>query len=112
MEKCGTEQCSGAWTLVARCNGTGFSQVPNPAFPQWPGGVVQACKFKADQTSRSTAVSGMRSLAGAFYGLDAIPARWTQPLQSPPNCDRRVLHLADLLQKARAPPMGGAHGPF
>ena len=35
--------------------------------------------------------------AGAYYGLDAIPARWTEPLHVPlPGFGGRVLRLADL----------------
>ncbi|MEU6239465.1 hypothetical protein ABZ885_41725, partial [Kitasatospora sp. NPDC047058] len=37
-------------------------------------------------------------LAGARYGLAAIPARWTEPLHVPlPGTGGRVLRLADLL---------------
>ncbi len=40
-------------------------------------------------------------LAGAYYGLDAIPARWTEPLHVPlPGFDGRVLRLPDLLDLA------------
>ncbi|MFE9708393.1 ADP-ribosylglycohydrolase family protein [Streptomyces sp. NPDC005930] len=40
-------------------------------------------------------------LGGAYYGLDAIPVRWTQPLHVPlPGFDGRVLHLRDLLRLA------------
>lgn len=50
-------------------------------------------------TDTVAAVTG--GLAGAYYGLDAIPAQWTQPLHVPlPGFDGRVLHLADLLDLA------------
>ncbi len=40
-------------------------------------------------------------LAGAYYGLDAIPAHWTQPLHVPlPGFDGRVLRPTDLLHLA------------
>ncbi|MFF4579977.1 ADP-ribosylglycohydrolase family protein [Streptomyces sp. NPDC001389] len=47
-------------------------------------------------TDTVAAVTG--GLAGAYYGLDAIPARWTQPLHVPlPGFGGRVLRLPDLL---------------
>ncbi|MFG2949369.1 ADP-ribosylglycohydrolase family protein [Streptomyces adustus] len=50
-------------------------------------------------TDTVAAVTG--GLAGAYYGLDAIPARWTRPLHVPlPGFDGRVLRLADLLSLA------------
>jgi hypothetical protein len=50
-------------------------------------------------TDTVAAVTG--GLAGAYYGLGAIPAHWTQPLHVPlPGFDGRVLRLADLLHLA------------
>ncbi|MEV0019084.1 ADP-ribosylglycohydrolase family protein [Streptomyces tendae] len=50
-------------------------------------------------TDTVAAVTG--GLAGAYYGLDAIPARWTEPLHVPlPGFGGRVLRLADLLHLA------------
>ncbi|WP_302185294.1 ADP-ribosylglycohydrolase family protein [Streptomyces sp. GMY02] len=50
-------------------------------------------------TDTVAAVTG--GLAGAYYGLDAIPARWTEPLHVPlPGFDGRVLRSADLLRLA------------
>ncbi|MFG2640517.1 ADP-ribosylglycohydrolase family protein [Streptomyces sp. NPDC048370] len=50
-------------------------------------------------TDTVAAVTG--ALAGAHYGLDTIPTRWTRPLHVPlPGFDGRVLHLADLLDLA------------
>ncbi|MFI7396315.1 ADP-ribosylglycohydrolase family protein [Streptomyces tendae] len=50
-------------------------------------------------TDTVAAVTG--ALAGAYYGLGAIPARWTEPLPVPlPGFDGRVLRLADLLHLA------------
>ncbi|KOG85213.1 ADP-ribosylglycohydrolase family protein [Streptomyces varsoviensis] len=50
-------------------------------------------------TDTVAAVTG--GLAGAYYGLDAIPTRWTEPLHVPlPGFDGRVLRLADLLHLA------------
>ncbi|KUN41133.1 hypothetical protein AQJ30_04445 [Streptomyces longwoodensis] len=47
-------------------------------------------------------LSNVCGLAGAYYGLNAIPARWMQPLHVPlPGFDGRVLHLADLLDLAQ-----------
>lgn len=44
-------------------------------------------------TDTVAAVTG--GLAGAYYGLHAFPARWTQPLHVPlPGFDGRVLHPA------------------
>ncbi|GAA1313252.1 ribosylglycohydrolase [Planotetraspora silvatica] len=51
-------------------------------------------------TDTVAAVTG--GLAGAYYGVDAIPARWTEPLHVPlPGFDGRVLRLPDLLELAR-----------
>ncbi|MFF0585080.1 MULTISPECIES: ADP-ribosylglycohydrolase family protein [unclassified Streptomyces] len=51
-------------------------------------------------TDTVAAVTG--GLAGAYYGLDAIPTRWTQALHVPlPGFDGRVLHLPDLLRLAQ-----------
>ncbi|MDT9686336.1 ADP-ribosylglycohydrolase family protein [Streptomyces sp. TRM76323] len=50
-------------------------------------------------TDTVAAVTG--GLAGAYYGLDAIPARWTRPLHVPlPGFGGRVLRLPDLLHLA------------
>ncbi|MFD5441990.1 ADP-ribosylglycohydrolase family protein [Streptomyces tendae] len=50
-------------------------------------------------TDTVAAVTG--GLAGAYYGLDAIPARRTEPLHVPlPGFGGRVLRLADLLHLA------------
>jgi hypothetical protein len=67
-------------------------------------GAVWPCLGSAVWALRTTtgfeaAVTG--GLAGAYYGLDAIPARWTQPLHVPlPGFDGRVMHSADLLHLA------------
>jgi ADP-ribosylglycohydrolase len=62
-------------------------------------GAVRAAVDLGGDTDTVAAVTG--GLAGASYGLDAIPAHWTQPLQVPlPGSDGRVLHLADLLSLA------------
>ncbi|MFJ4526670.1 ADP-ribosylglycohydrolase family protein [Streptomyces sp. NPDC088810] len=50
-------------------------------------------------TDTVAAVTG--ALAGAYHGLDAIPARWTTPLHVPlPGFGGRVLRLADLTDLA------------
>ncbi|GGN93833.1 ribosylglycohydrolase [Streptomyces albiflavescens] len=50
-------------------------------------------------TDTVAAVTG--GLAGAYHGLDAIPARWTEPLHVPlPGFGGRVLRLADLVDLA------------
>ncbi|GGQ73757.1 ribosylglycohydrolase [Streptomyces griseorubens] len=50
-------------------------------------------------TDTVAAVTG--GLAGAYYGLDAIPARWTEQLHVPlPGFGERVLRLDDLLDLA------------
>ncbi|RST19095.1 ADP-ribosylglycohydrolase family protein [Streptomyces sp. WAC05374] len=50
-------------------------------------------------TDTVAAVTG--SLAGAYYGLEAIPVRWTEPLHVPlPGFGGRVLRLPDLLDLA------------
>jgi ADP-ribosylglycohydrolase len=51
-------------------------------------------------TDTVAAVTG--GLAGAWYGVDAIPVRWTEPLHVPlPGFDDRVLRLPDLFELAR-----------
>lgn len=51
-------------------------------------------------TDTVAAVTG--GLAGAVYGLGAVPRRWTEPLHVPiPGCAGRVLRLADLIGLAR-----------
>jgi ADP-ribosylglycohydrolase len=60
---------------------------------------IRAAIDLGGDTDTVAAVTG--SLAGAYYGLDAIPPHWTQPLHVPlPGLDQRVLHLADLLHLA------------
>ncbi|MFF9496881.1 ADP-ribosylglycohydrolase family protein [Streptomyces flaveolus] len=60
---------------------------------------IRAAIDLGGDTDTVAAVTG--SLAGAYYGLDAIPPHWTQPLHVPlPGFDRRVLRLADLLHLA------------
>ncbi|WP_245674843.1 ADP-ribosylglycohydrolase family protein [Herbidospora cretacea] len=50
-------------------------------------------------TDTVAAVTG--GLAGAVYGLPAIPGRWTSPLHVPlPGGGGRVLRLPDLLELA------------
>lgn len=50
-------------------------------------------------TDTVAAVTG--GLAGAVYGFDAIPLRWTEPLHVPiPGCDGRTLRLPDLIALA------------
>ncbi len=50
-------------------------------------------------TDTVAAVAG--TLAGAVYGLDAVPTRWTHPLHVPlPGSGGRVLRLPDLLDLA------------
>lgn len=77
----------------------------------WPclGSAVWALRTTADyesairaaidlggDTDTVAAVTG--ALAGAFYGLEAIPARWTEPLHVPlPGFGGRVLRLPELL---------------
>ncbi|GGR72836.1 MULTISPECIES: ADP-ribosylglycohydrolase family protein [Streptomyces] len=51
-------------------------------------------------TDTVAAVTG--GLAGAYYGWEAIPARWTEPLHVPlPGFDGRVLRSADLIELAQ-----------
>ncbi|MFG2331969.1 ADP-ribosylglycohydrolase family protein [Streptomyces sp. NPDC048604] len=52
-------------------------------------------------TDTVAAVTG--TLAGAVYGPDAIPTRWTEPLHVPlPGFGRRVLRAGELQQLAQA----------
>ncbi|GAA4205406.1 hypothetical protein GCM10022252_65940 [Streptosporangium oxazolinicum] len=52
-------------------------------------------------TDTVAAVTG--GLAGAFYGLTTIPARWTEPLHVPlPGSGGRTLRLPHLLDLAHA----------
>ncbi|MFE6664917.1 ADP-ribosylglycohydrolase family protein [Streptomyces sp. NPDC057697] len=60
---------------------------------------IRAALDLGGDTDTVAAVTG--GLAGAHYGLDAIPARWTEPLHVPlPGFDGRVLRLEDLLHLA------------
>ncbi|MFB6772685.1 ADP-ribosylglycohydrolase family protein [Streptomyces sp. NPDC056337] len=60
---------------------------------------IRAAIDLGGDTDTVAAVTG--GLAGAYYGLDAIPAHWTQPLHVPlPGFDGRVLDLVDLLHLA------------
>ncbi|MFF3767427.1 ADP-ribosylglycohydrolase family protein [Streptomyces sp. NPDC001922] len=60
---------------------------------------VRAAIDLGGDTDTVAAVTG--GLAGASYGLDAIPARWTEPLHVPvPGCAERVLRLPDLVDLA------------
>ena len=60
---------------------------------------IRAAIDLGGDTDTVAAVTG--GLAGAYYGLDAIPAHWAQLLHVPlPGFDGRVLHLADLLHLA------------
>ncbi len=60
---------------------------------------IRAAIDLGGDTDTVAAVTG--GLAGAYYGLDAIPARWTQPLRVPlPGFDGRVLHAPDLFNLA------------
>ena len=74
---------------------------------------VRAAVDLGGDTDTVAAVTG--SLAGAYYGLDAIPARWTEPLHVPmPGWGDRVLRLPELLDLARrladGPPSGPSGG--
>ncbi|RVU27887.1 ADP-ribosylglycohydrolase family protein [Streptomyces antnestii] len=60
---------------------------------------VRAAVDLGGDTDTVAAVTG--GLAGAYYGLDAIPARWTAPLHVPlPGFDGRVLRLPELTDLA------------
>jgi ADP-ribosylglycohydrolase len=62
-------------------------------------GVVRAAIDLGGDTDTVAAVTG--GLAGARYGLDAIPTRWIEPLHVPmPGYRDRVLRLPDLLDLA------------
>ncbi|MFE0550902.1 ADP-ribosylglycohydrolase family protein [Streptomyces pilosus] len=57
---------------------------------------IRAAIDLGGDTDIVAAVTG--GLARPYYGLDAIPTRWTRPLHVPlPGFDGRVLHLAGLL---------------
>ncbi|MFF3002083.1 ADP-ribosylglycohydrolase family protein [Kitasatospora sp. NPDC057940] len=59
-------------------------------------GALRAAIDLGGDTDTVAAVTG--GLAGARYGLDAIPSRWTEPLHIPlPGSGGRVLQLSDLL---------------
>ncbi|MCN9240610.1 ADP-ribosylglycohydrolase family protein [Streptomyces sp. RY43-2] len=61
---------------------------------------IRAAVDVGGDTDTVAAVTG--GLAGAWYGLDAIPARWTEPLHVPlPGFDGRVLALGDLIELAQ-----------
>ncbi len=60
---------------------------------------IRAAIDLGGDTDTVAAVTG--GLAGARYGLDAIPARWTEPLHVPlPGFDGRVLRVPELLELA------------
>ncbi|WEP00659.1 ADP-ribosylglycohydrolase family protein (plasmid) [Streptomyces sp. FXJ1.172] len=60
---------------------------------------VRASIDLGGDTDTVAAVTG--GLAGAYYGLDSIPARWTEPLHVPmPSSGNRVLQLPELLDLA------------
>ncbi|MFF8507826.1 ADP-ribosylglycohydrolase family protein [Streptomyces sp. NPDC015492] len=60
---------------------------------------VRAAIDLGGDTDTVAAVTG--GLAGAHYGLEAVPARWTAPLHVPlPGFGGRVLRLSDLLDLA------------
>ncbi|MEU6844369.1 ADP-ribosylglycohydrolase family protein [Streptomyces sp. NPDC046716] len=60
---------------------------------------IRAAIDLGGDTDTVAAVTG--GLAGAYYGLDAVPGHWTSPLHVPlPGFDGRVLRLADLLHLA------------
>jgi len=60
---------------------------------------VRAAIDLGGDTDTVAAVTG--GLAGACYGLDAIPARWTEPLHVPlPGFGNRTLRLPELLHLA------------
>ncbi|WP_406222320.1 ADP-ribosylglycohydrolase family protein [Streptomyces decoyicus] len=60
---------------------------------------IRAAIDLGGDTDTVAAVTG--GLAGACYGLDAIPARWTAPLHVPlPGFGGRVLRLPELLDLA------------
>ncbi|MGW1929038.1 ADP-ribosylglycohydrolase family protein [Streptomyces sp. NPDC001919] len=60
---------------------------------------IRAAIDLGGDTDTVAAVTG--GLAGARYGLEAVPARWTAPLHVPlPGFDGRVLRLWDLLDLA------------
>ncbi|MFC9281611.1 ADP-ribosylglycohydrolase family protein [Streptomyces collinus] len=60
---------------------------------------IRAAIDLGGDTDTVAAVTG--GLAGACYGLDAVPARWTEPLHVPlPGSGGRLLRLADLLHLA------------
>jgi ADP-ribosylglycohydrolase len=62
-------------------------------------GAVRAAIDLGGDTDTVAAVTG--GLAGARYGLDAIPTRWIEPLHVPmPGYRDRVLRLPDLLDLA------------
>lgn len=68
---------------------------------------VRAAIDLGGDTDTVAAVTG--GLAGARYGLDAVPTRWTEPLHVPlPDSGGRVLGLPDLLGLAAALAAGGA----
>lgn len=63
-------------------------------------GALRAAIDLGGDTDTVAAVTG--ALAGAVHGFDAVPARWTAPLNVPlPGAGSRVLRLPDLLILAR-----------
>ncbi|MCC3778794.1 ADP-ribosylglycohydrolase family protein [Streptomyces sp. UNOB3_S3] len=61
---------------------------------------VRAAIDLGGDTDTVAAVTG--GLAGAVYGFDAIPVRWTEPLHVPlPGAGERVLRLQDVVDLAQ-----------
>ncbi|MFC0598055.1 ADP-ribosylglycohydrolase family protein [Streptomyces palmae] len=61
---------------------------------------VRAAVDLGGDTDTVAAVTG--GLAGAVYGMDAIPTRWTQPLHVPlPGAGDRVLRVPELIDLAQ-----------
>ncbi|MDI5973738.1 ADP-ribosylglycohydrolase family protein [Streptomyces sp. SL13] len=74
-------------------------------------GAIRAAIDLGGDTDTVAAVTG--GLAGAFYGLHAIPARWTASLHVPlPGFDGRVLRLPDLVDLARQLGESAPHNAF
>ncbi|MFF6999426.1 ADP-ribosylglycohydrolase family protein [Streptomyces sp. NPDC008313] len=84
--------CLGSAVWALRCTG-GFEDA------------IRAAIDLGGDTDTVAAVTG--GLAGARYGMDAIPLRWTESLHVPlPGFGGRVLRLADLTDLARCLALG------
>lgn len=81
-------------------SGPAWAPLSGPCAPP-PASKTRYARRSISAVTRTPSPRVTGSLAGPYYGLVAIPARWPQPLHVPlPGFDGRVLYLAALLHLA------------